>query len=444
MNWSLPSTCKPSGAGRRTWSRAMPLAMALGVAWHVAVPAGCGHAGQTVDAEPRSAVAVSTHGGAGVRRGWPVSVAPADWSWLIEGFVTRVRPAPEPVDWSAGGVWWVDAWAEADLADWTVEEEMVAAGDAPMAVAGDADGMEARPAADWWRQGGVAVARRQLWSDLTGGQWPDTLAPAGDTALCAAVRAGDAPAVRWLLTFGADAALAGREGQPPLWLAVALGDAGILRVLLEHGAEADRTLLAPLDERFMELFAGAPFQLRDRLRNDAGLTPLMAAAALGDYAACELLLAHGARTSVHTARWKLYPINFAAHEGHVEVMQLLLGRAPGSGRDDVWIKISLAEQRAWLLRGEELLASSPVSTGREGHETPTGTFVITNKHPNWVSNIYHVRMPHFMRLSCSAIGLHAGHVPGRPASAGCIRLPPDQARLFYQQAQVGHRVVIVE
>jgi lipoprotein-anchoring transpeptidase ErfK/SrfK len=52
-------------------------------------------------------------------------------------------------------------------------------------------------------------------------------------------------------------------------------------------------------------------------------------------------------------------------------------------------------------------------------------------------------MPWFMRLNCGAIGLHSGYVTGRPASHGCIRLPYEKAREFFQQLAVGDEVEIV-
>ena len=88
--------------------------------------------------------------------------------------------------------------------------------------------------------------------------------------------------------------------------------------------------------------------------------------------------------------------------------------------------------------------TSPVSTGRSGYRTPKGEYVITNKYRNWLSTIYRVPMPYFMRLSCGSFGLHAGYVPGFPASHGCIRLPPESARAFFKIADVGHRVTITE
>jgi lipoprotein-anchoring transpeptidase ErfK/SrfK len=84
-----------------------------------------------------------------------------------------------------------------------------------------------------------------------------------------------------------------------------------------------------------------------------------------------------------------------------------------------------------------------VSTGREGFSTPAGRYVVTDKHESWTSTLYHVAMPYFMRLNCSAIGLHSGYVSGRPASHGCIRLPYQKAKQWFGTVKIGDEVEIV-
>ena len=79
----------------------------------------------------------------------------------------------------------------------------------------------------------------------------------------------------------------------------------------------------------------------------------------------------------------------------------------------------------------------------EGYNTPAGRYVITDKHRSWTSTLYHCSMPFFMRLNCSAIGLHSGYVTGRPASHGCIRLPYEKAQKFFGICRVGDEVQIV-
>lgn len=113
-------------------------------------------------------------------------------------------------------------------------------------------------------------------------------------------------------------------------------------------------------------------------------------------------------------------------------------------RGKLRVLVSIAEQKAYVFRGGRLVASSRVSTGRRGHETPTGTFPITQKKVRHFSNLYdNAPMPYMQRLAQSAIALHAGHVPGYPASHGCIRLPRAFARQLYAMTDHGTRVTVV-
>ena len=68
---------------------------------------------------------------------------------------------------------------------------------------------------------------------------------------------------------------------------------------------------------------------------------------------------------------------------------------------------------------------------------------MTDKHISWNSTIYYVEMPWFMRLNCSAIGLHAGYVTGEPASHGCIRLPYEKAKKWFGIVKAGDEVQII-
>jgi lipoprotein-anchoring transpeptidase ErfK/SrfK len=134
------------------------------------------------------------------------------------------------------------------------------------------------------------------------------------------------------------------------------------------------------------------------------------------------------------------------------------------------IVIDLNEQRAYFYRGNKTVGISVVSTGREGYDTPSGQFRVIEKDPTHVSSIYGdyvdssgevvmenvnvtkdrrprgtlfrgAPMPYFLRIH-GGIGMHAGYLPGYPASHGCIRLPKDMAVRFYQNAALGTPVVI--
>jgi hypothetical protein len=117
--------------------------------------------------------------------------------------------------------------------------------------------------------------------------------------------------------------------------------------------------------------------------------------------------------------------------------------APPPGEGPVRIVVSLSEQKAFVYKAGALVAASRVSTGRRGHETPTGTFPILEKQVHHRSNRYsNAPMPFMQRLTAYGIALHAGHVPGYPASHGCIRLPWGFAKRLYGMTGSGTTVTI--
>ncbi len=105
--------------------------------------------------------------------------------------------------------------------------------------------------------------------------------------------------------------------------------------------------------------------------------------------------------------------------------------------------ISIADQQLSLYDNGALIAHSPVSTGVQGHPTPLGVFSVISKERWHRSNIYSAApMPYMQRITWSGIALHAGVLPGHPASHGCIRLPNDFAIRLYQLTKRGTRVII--
>ena len=135
------------------------------------------------------------------------------------------------------------------------------------------------------------------------------------------------------------------------------------------------------------------------------------------------------------------------------------------------IVIDLDQQRAYFYKGDQIVGVSVVSTGREGYDTPPGEFRITEKDRKHVSSLYGdyvdqngqvvmeniesgkdsrprgtifrgAAMPYFLRIH-GGIGMHAGYLPGYPASHGCIRLPEKMAVQFFNNAAVGTPVEIL-
>jgi hypothetical protein len=110
----------------------------------------------------------------------------------------------------------------------------------------------------------------------------------------------------------------------------------------------------------------------------------------------------------------------------------------------VVIVVSTSSQQMHVFANGKLWASSPVSTGKRGKETPSGVFAILQKKPFHRSNIYsNAPMPFMQRLTWDGIAIHAGHVPGYPASHGCIRLPDSFARDLFDLTGFTNTGVIV-
>jgi hypothetical protein len=107
--------------------------------------------------------------------------------------------------------------------------------------------------------------------------------------------------------------------------------------------------------------------------------------------------------------------------------------------------VSLPDQILYVYRNGVRIGRSTVSTGKPGKHTPTGVFTVLQKKVRHTSSIYKgAQMPHMQRLTWSGIALHAGHLPGYPASAGCVRMPIDFAATLYSVTGIGTTVIIAD
>jgi hypothetical protein len=89
------------------------------------------------------------------------------------------------------------------------------------------------------------------------------------------------------------------------------------------------------------------------------------------------------------------------------------------------------------------IGRSTISSGAGKKATPTGVFEILQKKEEHYSNIYNnAPMPYMQRLTWSGIALHAGKLPGYPASKGCIRLPYDFSQRLFTATKMGGVVII--
>ncbi len=109
------------------------------------------------------------------------------------------------------------------------------------------------------------------------------------------------------------------------------------------------------------------------------------------------------------------------------------------------IIVVLDFQRLYVFDGEELVAFTTVSSGKKGYETPTGIYPILQKNIDHFSNIYdNAPMPFMQRLTWDGIALHAGAIPGVPASHGCIRMPKTFAKLLFGATKLDQQVIVIQ
>lgn len=111
----------------------------------------------------------------------------------------------------------------------------------------------------------------------------------------------------------------------------------------------------------------------------------------------------------------------------------------------VVVIVSIPEQAMFVYRNGVRIGRSTVSTGTEGHPTPTGVFTILQKKVDHESSIYKgAKMPHMQRLTWDGIAMHAGRLPGYPASHGCVRLSEDFAEKLYSVTTCGTTVIVTD
>jgi lipoprotein-anchoring transpeptidase ErfK/SrfK len=107
------------------------------------------------------------------------------------------------------------------------------------------------------------------------------------------------------------------------------------------------------------------------------------------------------------------------------------------------IAISIQKQRLKIYDAAGFFAETPISSGMQGHPTPMGVFSVIQKQKLHHSNIYSgAPMPYMQRITWSGIAIHAGVLPGYPASHGCIRMPMAFAVKMWNWTKMGARVVV--
>ena len=105
--------------------------------------------------------------------------------------------------------------------------------------------------------------------------------------------------------------------------------------------------------------------------------------------------------------------------------------------------VSIKAQRISLYDANGRALRARVSTGRTDYETPVGIYSVLAKQEEHYSNVYDdASMPFMQRLTWSGLALHAGVLPGYPASHGCVRMPNDFAEQIFPLTKIGLRVIV--
>ena len=109
----------------------------------------------------------------------------------------------------------------------------------------------------------------------------------------------------------------------------------------------------------------------------------------------------------------------------------------------VLVYVDLDRQLATVYRNGIRIAVSTISSGKPGYETPRGVFTILEKDADHRSRTYdNAPMPFQQRLTWKGVALHAGNLPGYPASHGCVRMPMEFSQLLFRTTTLGGTVVI--
>ncbi len=281
-----------------------------------------------------------------------------------------------------------------------------------------------------YRAGGILLA---------GGANPNARYDGSESWLSKAVREGDEDLALTLIQAGAEVkGMRAKDGHTLLGWSIAHQMTDVVEALIDGGVDVDADERAPARSEFRDLFESKTFKYH--LQVDRRIRPVMMAAAHRNKEIAQMLMDAGANGRAYTPKYLMAAIIGSWYKD-TDIQQIvLLGEIPNPQPRKV--VVDLSSQRVTLYENGVATFSTRCSTGKSGHRTPVGEYVISDRHRHHTSSIYGSSMPYFQRFSFSAFGLHQGYVPNYPASAGCIRLPYESARHMWGKLEVGDYCVI--
>ncbi len=274
---------------------------------------------------------------------------------------------------------------------------------------------------------------------LAGGANPNARYDDSESWLSKSVREGNSEIALALVESGAHVeGILANDGHSLLGWAIAHQMGDVTFALLAAGADPNYQERSPARTEFRDLFESKTFKYH--LQVDRRITPIMMASAHRNKEMAQALMDAGANGKAYTPRYLMAAIIGSWYKD-TDIQQIaLLGEVPEVQPRK--LVIDLSSQRATLYENGIATYSSRCSTGKSGYRTPTGEYVISDRHRHHNSSIYGSSMPYFQRFSFAAFGIHTGYVPNYPASHGCIRLPNDSARHLFGKLEVGDYAVI--
>lgn len=274
---------------------------------------------------------------------------------------------------------------------------------------------------------------------LDGGADPDARFDEKETWLTKSIREGNTEISLALVEKGATVkGVKATDGQSLLGWAIANRMTDVAVALIKAGVDVDGEEKVPARTEFRDKFESTTF--RYHLQVDSRIRPIMMAAAQRDHEVAQALMDAGANGRAYTRKYLSGAIIGSWYKD-TRIQQIcLLGKVPSP--QPRMVIVDLSSQRVTLYENGVATYSTPCSTGRSGYRTPAGEYVISDRNRHHVSNIYHSSMPFFQRFSFAAFGLHQGHLPGYPASHGCIRLSYEGARYLWGKLDVGDLAIV--
>ena len=134
------------------------------------------------------------------------------------------------------------------------------------------------------------------------------------------------------------------------------------------------------------------------------------------------------------------PVGAAMRRREAERVETVEARPVGA---PLMAIVSLSNQRVTIYDADGWILRAPVSSGQPGYETPAGIYSVIQKEEEHYSNLYDdASMPFMQRITWSGIALHAGLLPGYPASHGCVRMPHEFAERLFGMTTIGMRVIV--